>query len=209
MKFQAVRVTHQYTQTNSAPPEQVFPLLCPVRETEWVPGWQHTLIYSKSGVAEAGCVFITEENGREITWLITEYDPQTFRIAFVWVDPRMLTAQINITLEPETARPASRFAPPLQAGTFSRPPAAERRQNKAHGASRGSRAANDQAPEGRKNSIVTSAHIQYTYTGLSPDGNREVERFTEAWFRDKMQSWEAAINHYLKTGKCIAAPTRE
>jgi len=157
--FQAKRVTHEFTQTNVATPDKVFPLLCPVREAEWVPGWQYRLIYSKSGVAEAGCVFITEENGRETTWVVTEYAPETFRIAFVWVDPGMVTAQISIRLEP--------------------------------------------------GGNATSTHIQYTYTGLSPEGNREVERFNEDWFRLKMQGWQTAINHYLKTGKLIDATTWE
>jgi hypothetical protein len=151
--FQARRVTHQYTQTNCAPPETVFPLLCPVREADWVPGWQYRLIYSKSGVAEAGCVFLTQENERETTWIVTEYDPIAFRIAFVWVDPGMVTAQICIHLE--------------------------------------------------RSADATSAHIRYTYTGLSPEGNREMERYDEPWFRHKMQSWQAAINHYLRTGKRI------
>jgi hypothetical protein len=159
MEFQAKRVAHEYTQTNFAPPQTVFPLLCPVREADWVPGWQYRLIYSTSGVAELDCVFITEENNREITWVVTEYDLAAFRIAFVWVDPGMVTAHISIRLEP----------------------------------SRGQ----------------TTAHIQYTYTGLSPEGNCEVERFTEDWFRQKMQSWEAAINHYLKTGKLIGATAWE
>ena len=57
--FDAKRVSHEYTQTNDAPPEKVFPLLCPVREADWVPGWQYRLIYSESGVAEDGCVFST------------------------------------------------------------------------------------------------------------------------------------------------------
>src|SRR5579863_3913944 len=101
-KFRGKRITHECTQNNVAPPERVFPLLCPVREADWVPGWQYRLIYSKSGKAEAGCVFITEENGRETTWIVAEYDPAEFRIAFVWVDPGMVTAQIRIELKPQT-----------------------------------------------------------------------------------------------------------
>lgn len=154
--FQAVRITHEYTQTNFAPPETVFPLLCPVREADWVPGWQHRLIYSQSGFAEADCVFITEENNHEATWIVTAYDPTAFRIAFVWVNPRIAT-QIHISLEPSAGN--------------------------------------------------TRALVRYTYTGLSPEGNREVEIFDESWFRHKMQSWEAAIDHYLKTGKRIDAAT--
>jgi len=81
----ARRVTHEYTQTNDAPPDRVFPLLCPVREADWVPGWQYKMIYSKSGVAEAGCVFTTaNDDGTETTWLVTEYNPAAFRIAFAW-----------------------------------------------------------------------------------------------------------------------------
>jgi hypothetical protein len=34
-----VRVTHTYTQTLDGSPAEVLPLLCPVREADWVPGW--------------------------------------------------------------------------------------------------------------------------------------------------------------------------
>ncbi len=64
-----------------------------------MPGWQYKMIYSKSGVAEAGCVFTTPNgNGTETTWLVTEYDPATFRIAFSWVKPGEVAAQIAISL---------------------------------------------------------------------------------------------------------------
>ena len=154
-EFQGRRVTHEYTQSNFAAPAMVFPLLCPVREAEWVPGWRYRMIYSNSGVAEAGCVFITEENGRETTWVVTEYDAERFQIGFVWVDPGMVATRIRIRLEPSRD--------------------------------------------------FTTAHIQYTYTGLSSAGNREVEQFDESWFRQKMQGWEAAVNHYLTTGRLIDA----
>jgi len=155
-EFQAKRITHEYVQTNLGSPERVFPLLCPVREADWVPGWQYRLIYSWSGVAEAGCVFITpNEDGTETTWVVTEYDPGSFRVAFAWVNPGMVAAQIRIQLRPAASG--------------------------------------------------TEARICYVYTGLSSEGNREVERFDEEWFRHKMQGWEKAINHYLQTGKKIDA----
>lgn len=160
-QFHGKRVSHEYTQANVAPPEKVFPLLCPVREAEWVPGWQHRLIFSQSGVAEAGCVFVTpNEDGSETTWAVTEYDPAALLIAFVWVNPGGVAAQIRIRLE-------------------------------------------------RNLSGDTTAHIRYTYTGLSPQGNVEVERYDEKWFRNKMESWESAINHYLRTGKLIGATAWE
>jgi len=158
-EFQGKRVTHEYTQNNVAPPERVFPLLCPVRETDWVPGWQYRLIHSASGVAEDGCVFITpNEDGTENIWVITDYDPATFRIAFAWVNPGLVAAQIRIGLSRRSGAPGH-----------------------------------------------TSALIQYSYTGLSTEGNREVERYDQKWFQHKMQSWQAAINHYLQTGKGIDA----
>ena len=58
-RFKARRGAHEYIQTNYAAPEKVFPLLCPVREADWIPGWQYELVYSESGVAELGCVFTT------------------------------------------------------------------------------------------------------------------------------------------------------
>jgi hypothetical protein len=101
-EFRGHRVAHEYTQTNNAPPQKVFPLLCPVREAEWVPGWQYRLIYSQSGIAEEGCVFTTpNDDGSETTWIVTDYDPAKFRIAFSWVHPEVMTAQISIVLTPK------------------------------------------------------------------------------------------------------------
>jgi hypothetical protein len=157
MEFHSKRVTHEYTQSNCAPRENVFPLLCPVRESEWVPEWQYRLIYSQSGFAEPGCVFTTpNEDGSQTTWLVTEYDPAAYTIAFAWVNPGCVAAQIGIRLESKSPQ-------------------------------------------------ETTARICYTYTALSEQGNKEVERYDHAWFLHKMQSWETAINHYLRTGNKIDA----
>jgi hypothetical protein len=157
----AKRVSHEYTQTNDAPPERVFPLLCPVREAYWVPGWQYRLIYSESALAEDGCVFNTPNDaGAETVWMVTLYDPSKFSIAFAWVAPGMIATQIRIELGP--------------------------------------------APGGR-----TSAHIRYIYTGLSPAGNAVLDGYTPEWFLRKMQSWEKAINYYLRNDRLIQAEVWE
>jgi hypothetical protein len=113
--FASRRVTHEYTQTNPASPEKVFPLLCPVREADWIPGWRYKLIYSESGVAELGCIFTTEDplvesskyssrpNGHEVgmiesTWICTEFDPAAFRIAYVWIRPGLVATELWIQL---------------------------------------------------------------------------------------------------------------
>lgn len=66
-----------HTMHVSGSPEQVFPLLCPVREYEWIENWQCELIYSKSGKAEADCVFRTRfpQDGPEDTWVVSRYEP--------------------------------------------------------------------------------------------------------------------------------------
>jgi hypothetical protein len=163
--FKGHRIIHEFTQTNPAAREKVFPLLCPVREADWLPGWQYRLIYSDSGVAELGCVFTTpsppgsavpDRAAAETTWIVTDYDPAAFRIAYLWIDPGHIITELRIELA--------------------------------------------QSSEG-----VTHTHIRYRYTGLSPEGNRELEHYTKEWFESKMQNWETTINHYLRTGKRMAA----
>ena len=127
--FKNSRIAHEYTQINSAPPEQVFPLLCPVREADWAPGWIYRLIYSDSGVAEVGCIFATPDPHNhvapEITWVTTDHDPASFRVGFVWISPGRVATEIRIQLAPHST-------------------------------------------------AETEARIRYRYTGLSPEGNREI-----------------------------------
>jgi hypothetical protein len=102
------RIAHEYIQTNPAAPEKVFPLLCPVREADWLPGWQYRLIYSDSGVAELGCVFTTpnppgsasQGQSDETTWIVTDYDPAALRIAYVWIKPDHIITELRIQLVP-------------------------------------------------------------------------------------------------------------
>lgn len=50
------RVRKQFSRSQHvhASPEAIFPLLCPVREYDWIPGWDCRLVYTESGLAEAG-----------------------------------------------------------------------------------------------------------------------------------------------------------
>lgn len=82
-----------------APPEAVFPLLCPVREYDWIPGWDCELIYTASGVAEAGCVFQTDRStdGGLDTWVVSRYEPPT-HIGFVRINHlRAMQYDIHLT----------------------------------------------------------------------------------------------------------------
>jgi len=71
------RTQLSHTMHVSGSPEQVFPLLCPVREYDWIENWQCELIYSESGKAEADCVFRTRftQDGPEDTWVVSRYEP--------------------------------------------------------------------------------------------------------------------------------------
>lgn len=94
------RRVFSYRQVNLAPPENVFPLLCPVREKEWLDGWEYKMVFSKSGFAEQGCVFSTPFDEKTVTtWYITQYDPADYKIQFVRVTPSTEIVRIDISLE--------------------------------------------------------------------------------------------------------------
>ena len=76
MSFAALHRTASCTMRVAAPPADVFPLLCPVRERDWIPGWEAEVLLSRSGLAEPGCVFVTRPSeGRRLAWVITRHEP--------------------------------------------------------------------------------------------------------------------------------------
>lgn len=94
------RNVYSYEQLLDSEPEQIFPLLCPVREYEWIPQWHCDMIYSQSGVAELGCVFTTDfgdEFGHEV-WVVCTYVPLE-KIGFVRTG-KQRTSRYDITLQP-------------------------------------------------------------------------------------------------------------
>ncbi len=98
--FTSKKITLGFKQINNGPPEKVFPLLCPVREKDWLDGWNYKMIYSKSGMAEDGCVFTTPHHGdKETIWTVTKYKPDDFEITFVRVTPGDSVVRISINLE--------------------------------------------------------------------------------------------------------------
>lgn len=96
------RVTHTYAQHLDGPPAAVFPLLCPVREMDWVSGWVPTDVHTESGVAERDCVFTTTDatadGPREATWVITEHNPASGRVEMLKVTPGFLVTRIAIVV---------------------------------------------------------------------------------------------------------------
>jgi hypothetical protein len=92
--FHARRAATEYLGELDHPPEAVFPLLCPVREFEWLDGWNCEMVYSNSGVAEENCIFTTPLGPS--VWNVDRYEPPT-RIEFTVVSPEQVT-RLNLTL---------------------------------------------------------------------------------------------------------------
>ncbi len=85
--FSAKRVHLSCQHTINAGAAEVFPLLCPVREFDWIEKWESELIYSDTGLAELGCVFSTQsphDGGKDI-WVISRHDLNE-RVQFIRVD---------------------------------------------------------------------------------------------------------------------------
>lgn len=95
----AVRTVIEGEGVCAATPAQVFPLLCPVREYEWIDGWSCELVYSSSGIAESGCVFRHEGNWGVETWTVSRYEPDA-AISFVVVLDTIMVVMLDLTLEP-------------------------------------------------------------------------------------------------------------
>ena len=96
------RVKHSYTQIINGTREQVFPLLCPVREADWLPGWATDWVISESGVAEANCMFQTPPrpaSGESASiWVITRHDPEAFEVEMFKVTPGFTVGKLQISL---------------------------------------------------------------------------------------------------------------
>ncbi len=97
-EFEPKRIIKTHTQTLVGPPSEVFPLLCPTKEYDWIPHWKCDLVYSDSGLAELDCIFRTdfEKEGPPEVWVVDEYEPNR-KIQFVRVN-EIRAIRFTITL---------------------------------------------------------------------------------------------------------------
>ncbi len=95
--FTSRRITRIYRQTINALPQAVFPLLCPVCESDWLDGWRYRMIHSSSGLVEPGAVFVTPGEGEEDTvWIVTRHDAEEGVVALSRFTPGSRTCLLNI-----------------------------------------------------------------------------------------------------------------
>lgn len=92
------RIVRTYTHDLDAPPSRVFPLLCPVREYDWIFDWKCEMIYTASGVAELDCVFRTWfPDAPEAVWTCSRYEPDR-AIDYVVFSPGSHIQHLSIRL---------------------------------------------------------------------------------------------------------------
>ena len=96
------RKKHSYVQNLKAPPETVFPLLCPVREADWVPGWMPELVISHSGVCEQDCIFVTPpelpSERQKAIWIVRKYYPDNWVLEMYKMTPEHTVSKLEISL---------------------------------------------------------------------------------------------------------------
>ncbi len=99
--FQAKRITRTATFEVDAPKGRVFPLLCPVRERDWLPGWDADVVFSESGLVENGCVF-TAENRQlgPALYAVSRHEPDQGVVEFVLFFPGKAVVKLDIAVAP-------------------------------------------------------------------------------------------------------------
>jgi len=93
------RVTRSYTQRLVGKPDAVFLLLCPVRESDWIEGWNPVSVVSNSGVAEPDCVFITDASPNDAIWYITRHEPGNGFVEMLKITPLVTACRLTIQLD--------------------------------------------------------------------------------------------------------------
>lgn len=92
------RATRTYAQRLVGTPETVLPLLCPVREADWIQGWDPVLVVSRSGVAESDCVFTTSAKPSDAIWYITRHEPANGFVEMLKITPSVTACRLTIQL---------------------------------------------------------------------------------------------------------------
>jgi len=96
------RASRSYTQQLCAEPAEVFPLLCPVREADWIEGWDPGVVITTSGVAERDCVFTTAAKPHDAIWYVTRHEPPAF-VEMIKITPGVSACRLTIELRPAPA----------------------------------------------------------------------------------------------------------
>jgi hypothetical protein len=97
--FKSRRKVRAFSVTLETTVEELFPLFCPAREADWIPGWDCVLVYTDSGYAEKDCIFKTSQSNvtGEGIWVFSGFEANRY-IEFVRVREDMVShARITVT----------------------------------------------------------------------------------------------------------------
>lgn len=95
----------------NADADEVFALMCPVREYEWEPDWRTTAIFSNSGLVEQDCIFVTPKGAssgsKSATWITSHHDPEERRLMMYKLVPDETVTRLDIGIEKNGAGAAA------------------------------------------------------------------------------------------------------
>ena len=92
------KIIRKYKQTLEGTKTEIFPLLCPAREKEWLQGWEYRMVYSESGFIEKGCIFETNNDYGNYQWIVTKHDKYSYEIQFIKIRANEIYVIIDIDL---------------------------------------------------------------------------------------------------------------
>ncbi|MBT8224839.1 MAG: hypothetical protein HKP61_00485 [Dactylosporangium sp.] len=185
MRFtNALRRTFAIDLTFAGTPEQVFPLLCPVREYDWIPGWSCAMVYSESGVAELGCVFRTGPDAGNEVWTVSRYEPNQ-AIEFVRVIADTWVVLMRLALAPAGPDPAATPTTPTTPAAPTTP-----------------------ATPTTPTTPTTTVRVTHTYTALSPRGTTAVGEVNAEEHDAQWRRLAKLASHYVTT-KTMLRPEKK
>ena len=76
--------------------ERIFPLLSPLGEKLWVPGWDPRIFHPAGAEWEEGMVFLTREERGEAIWFVARLDRASHEVVYHRVEPGRYLARIDV-----------------------------------------------------------------------------------------------------------------
>jgi len=95
------RISHVYEQHLAGPPDRVLPLLTPLGEQDWAPGWEPQMRWEPAQ-GRVGTLFVTVHPGQPDTvWVLDTWEPAQGHVHYVHVTPASDVTEIDIRLRPD------------------------------------------------------------------------------------------------------------
>lgn len=98
--FDAVHVSRAGSFRLPVPPAVAFPAFSPEGERAWAPGWEPEYLYPRAGTAVPGLVFRTAAGGEATTWMLLQYDRQTWQAQYARIVPASRIGLVTVRCAP-------------------------------------------------------------------------------------------------------------